>query len=257
MRLVYEPLASRSARWLRHAIRWSRRHPVLGRVAGPLLDPSRPDVLSVSMLGILLVALFWGLLMLLLLSPFSAQPQAMDQAVQNLALSLRNHLTDPVMVAIAQLSRNGRSQFFPRWPCCCGFMVRGVTARLIHWFIAIVGGALIHLLLSWSLRNTPQVIELTDQAIKGPSAAMNLITVVLTFFAVMEAGELRRRYRQWPYIAAALLLILLTLSRTLPGYGVVERRTDRYRVRPCLDNGGGYCLPATGHDGDFPAASPA
>jgi undecaprenyl-diphosphatase len=87
----------------------------------------------------------------------------------------------------------------------------------VHWFIAIVGGALIHLLLSWSLRNTPQVIELTDQAIKGPSAAMNLITVVLTFFAVMEAGELRRRYRQWPYIVAALILILLTLSRIYLG----------------------------------------
>jgi undecaprenyl-diphosphatase len=80
-----------------------------------------------------------------------------------------------------------------------------------------VGGALIHLLLSWSLRNTPQVIEWADHAIKGPSAAMNLITVVLTFFAVMEAGELRRRYRQWPYIAAALILILLTLSRIYLG----------------------------------------
>jgi len=216
MRLVYEPLASRSARWLRHAIRWSRQHPLLGRIAGPLLDPSRPDVLAVSMLGILLVVLFWGLLMLLLLSPFSAQPQAMDQAMQNLALSLRNHLADPAMVAIAQLSR---------WPVS---IISAVALLLwlygarrysaaIHWFIAIVGGALIHLLLSWGLRNTPQVIELTDQTIKGPSAAMNLITVVLTFFAVMEAGELRRRYRQWPYIAAALVLILLTLSRIYLG----------------------------------------
>jgi membrane protein DedA with SNARE-associated domain len=216
MRLVYEPLAGRSARWLRHAIRWSRQHPLLGRIAGPLLDPSRPDVLAVSMLGILLVVLFWGLLMLLLLSPFSAQPQAMDQAVQNLALSLRNHLADPAMVAIAQLSR---------WPVS---IISAVALLLwlygarrysaaIHWFIAIVGGALIHLLLSWGLRNTPLVIELTDQTIKGPSAAMNLITVVLTFFAVMEAGELRRRYRQWPYIAAALVLILLTLSRIYLG----------------------------------------
>ena len=216
MRLVYEPLASRSARWLRHAIRWGRRHPVLGRVAGPLLDPSRPDVLAVSMLGILLVVLFWGLLMLLFLSPFSAQPQAMDQAVQNLALSLRNHLTDPVMVAIAQLSRWPVSVFSAVALLLWLYGARRYSAA-VHWFIAIVGGALIHLLLSWSLRNTPQVIELTDQAIKGPSAAMNLITVVLTFFAVMEAGELRRRYRQWPYIAAALILILLTLSRIYLG----------------------------------------
>jgi membrane protein DedA with SNARE-associated domain len=216
MRLVYEPLASRSARWLRHAIRWGRRHPVLGRVAGPLLDPSRPDVLAVSMLGILLVVLFWGLLMLLFLSPFSAQPQAMDQAVQNLALSLRNHLTDPVMVAIAQLSRWPVSVFSAVALLLWLYGARRYSAA-VHWFIAIVGGALIHLLLSWSLRNTPQVIEWADHAIKGPSAAMNLITVVLTFFAVMEAGELRRRYRQWPYIAAALILILLTLSRIYLG----------------------------------------
>jgi hypothetical protein len=216
MRLVYEPLASRSARWLRHAIRWSRRHPLLGRAAGPLLDPSRPDVLSVSMLGILLVVLFWGLLMLLLLSPFSAQPQAMDQAVQNLALSLRNHLADPVVVAIAQLSRWPVSVFSAVALLLWLYGARRYSAA-IHWFIAIVGGALIHLLLSWSLRNTPQVVELTDQAIKGPSAAMNLITVVLTFFAVMEAGELKRRYRQWPYIVAALTLILLTFSRIYLG----------------------------------------
>jgi undecaprenyl-diphosphatase len=168
------------------------------------------------MLGILLVFLFWGLLMLLLLSPFSAQPQAMDQAVQSLAVSLRNHLADPVMVAIAQLSRWPVSILSAMALLLWLYGARRYSAAT-HWFIAIVGGALIHLLLSWSLRNTPQVIELTDQSIKGPSAAMNLITVVLTFFAVMEAGVLRRRYRQWPYLVAALLLIVLTLSRLYLG----------------------------------------
>jgi membrane protein DedA with SNARE-associated domain len=216
MRLIYEPLASRSARWLRRAINWSRRHPVLGRLAGPLLDPSRGEVLSVSMLGLFLVILFWGLVMLLFLSPFSAQPQAMDQAVQNTALALRNHLADPVMMAISQLSR---------WPVS----VFSATALLLwllgarrysaaaHWLVAIVGGGLIHLALSWTLRTTPQFIELGDQAIRGPSAAMNLVTVTLTFFAVMEAGELQRRIRQWPYIAAALVLTLLTLARLYLG----------------------------------------
>ena len=216
MRLIYKPLASRSARWLRHAIRWGRRHPVLGKIAGPVLDPSRPEVLSVSMLGILLVVLFWGMLMLLLLSPFSAQPQGMDQAVQNLALSLRNHLADPLMIAISQISR---------WPVLIFSAVALLlwligarrNAAAVHWFIAIAGGSLIHLLLSWSVRNTSQVVELTGQAIRGPSATMNLVTVVLAFFAVMEARELRRRHRQWPYITAALILILLTLARIYLG----------------------------------------
>ena len=216
VRLIYEPLASHSARWLRRAIRWSRRHPVLGRIAGPLLDPSKPEVLSVSMLGIVLVVLFWGLVMLLFLSPFSAQPQAMDQAVQNIALSLRNHLADPVMVAISQLSRWPVSIFSAAALLLWLLGARRYSAAA-HWLVAIVGGGLIHLLLSWGLRNTPQVFEMADQTIRGPSAAMNLITVVLTFFAVMEAGELRRRSRQWPYIAAALLLILLTLARIYLG----------------------------------------
>jgi membrane protein DedA with SNARE-associated domain len=216
MRLIYEPLASRSARWLRRAIRWSRRHPVLGRLAGPVLDPARGEVLSVSMLGLFLVVLFWGLVMLLFLSPFSAQPQALDQAVQTTALALRNHLADPFMVAIAQLSR---------WPVsvfAAGALLLWLLgakrySAAVHWLVAMAGGGLIHLLLVWTLRNTPQVIEMGDQAIRGPSAAMNLITVALTFFAVMEAGELQRRSRQWPYIVAALVLTLLTLARLYLG----------------------------------------
>ena len=194
IRLIYEPLASHSARWLRHGIRWSRRHPVLGRMAGTLLDPSRPEVLSVSMLGVFLVALFWGLILLLFLSPFSAQPQAMDQAVQSTALALRNHLADPVMVAISQLSRWQVSVFSAAALLLWLLGARRYSAAA-HWLVAIVGGGLMHLLLSWGLRNTPQMIELGGQAIRGPSAAMNLITVVLAFFAIMEAGELQRRSR--------------------------------------------------------------
>lgn len=216
MRALYEPLASRSARWLRHGIRWSRRHPVLGRLAGPLLDPTRGEVLSVSMMGILLVIAFWGLVMLLFLSPFATQPKAMDQAVQELALSLRNHLADPVMIAISQLSR---------WPVTVlsalalflWLVGAGRRNAAGHWLVAIGGGALLHVLLSWGLRATPQVFELAGQNLQSPSAAMSLPTVVLTFFAVMEAGELPRRHRQWPYLVSALIVTLLAVSRLYLG----------------------------------------
>ena len=46
---------------------------------------------------------------------------------------------------------------------------------------------------------------------------MSLATVTLTFFAVMEASELPRKHRQWPYLVAALLLILLALARLYLG----------------------------------------
>ncbi len=216
IRSLYEPLATRSARWMRHTIRWSRRHPILGRVAGPVLDPSRGEVLSVTMMGILLVVVFWGLVMLLFLSPFSVQPKAVDQAVQELALSLRNHLADPLMVAISQLSRWPVS-IFSAFALLLWLLGAGRRNAALHWLIAIGGGGLLHLLLSWSLRATPQVLEMAGQTLHGPSAAMSLSTVVLTFFAVMEAGELRRKHRQWPYLAAALILILLALSRLYLG----------------------------------------
>jgi membrane protein DedA with SNARE-associated domain len=215
-RLVYEPLAMQSARWMRHAIRWNRRHPVLGRITGQLIDPAHPEALSISMLGVLLVLMFWGLVMLLFLTPFSSQPQALDQAVQELALSLRNHLADPVMVAIAQISR---------WPvsvisaAALLLWLAGAGRRnaSLHWLIAIGGGALLHWMLSWSLRATPQMFEMGEQVLRGPSAAMSLPTVVLTFFAVMVAADLKRKHRQWPYTVAALILILLTLARLYLG----------------------------------------
>ena len=216
MRLIYEPLASHSARWLRHAIRWTRRHPVLGRLAGPLLDPSQPEVLSVSVLGILLVVISWGLLMLLFLSPFSSQPQALDQAVQELALSLRNHLADPVMVAIVQLSRWEVTLLSSAFLLLWLLGARRLKAAG-HWLVAIGGGWLIQLLLAWGLRATPRVVELPQDAVLSPSSAMSLTTVVFVFFAVMIAREAKRKHRQWPYLAAALIITVLLLARLYLG----------------------------------------
>ena len=216
IRAIYEPLATRSARWLRHAIRWSRRHPVLGRVAGPLLDPSSGDALSVTMLGILLVLLFWGLMVLLLLSPFSDQPRMLDQATQALALSLRNHLADPVMVAIDQLSRWPVS-IFSAMALLLWLLGAGRYMAAAHWLVAIGGGYVLHVLLSWALRSAPEVLEIAGHALRSPSAAMSLATVTLTFFAVMEARELPRKHRQWPYLVAALVVMLLALARLYLG----------------------------------------
>lgn len=216
IRAIYEPLASRSARWVRRFIHWSRKHPLLGRITGPLIDPSRPEALSVTMMGILLVVVFWGLIMLLFLTPFSAQPQVLDQAVRDLALSLRNHLADPVMVGLSQMSR-WQVSVLSALALLLWLVGAGRKKAAVHWLIAIGGGGLLHLLLSWSLRTTPEVLELSDRLLGSPSAAMSLSTVVLMFFAVMEAGELKRKHRQWPYLAGALILLALGTSRIYLG----------------------------------------
>lgn len=213
---AYGLAASRSARWLRHFIRWLRRHPVFRRVAGPLLDSSQPEVLSILMMGLLLLVFFWGMIMLLFLSPFSAHPQSIDQAVQAYALALRNHIADPIMVALTQLSR-----LWVLIPTSMAVLLwllgAGRKKAAMHWLVAMGGGVLLQLLLGWTLRATPMLMEAGDVGLYDPSAALTLATVVLGYYAVMVARELKRRKRKWPYVITGLLLTLLVLARLYLG----------------------------------------
>jgi membrane protein DedA with SNARE-associated domain/membrane-associated phospholipid phosphatase len=213
---MYEFLIHRSAQWLRSAVSWSRRHPLLGRLSGPLLDPAQPEALAVSLLGILLVVTFWSLALLLFFSPFTVRPEAIDQAVMSQALALRNHIADPVMVAITQMSR-----WWVLLPAPAAVLLwllgAGRTSAAIHWVVAMAGGVLLTLLLGWTLRSTPLLHSTGVDEFYIPSSALTLCTVVLGFFSVMVAGELRERHRKWSYMASALLLTLLLLARVYLG----------------------------------------
>jgi membrane protein DedA with SNARE-associated domain len=213
---AYEYLASRSARWLRHVIRWLRRHPVFRRIFGPLLDSTQPEVLSITMMGALLVLLFWGVVILLFMSPFSAHPQSMDLAVQEYALSLRNHIADPIMVGLIQLSR-----LWVLVPTSMAVLLwligAGRKTAALHWLVAMGGGVILEIILGWSLRATPILSESGATDFFAPSAALTLVTVVLGYFSVMVARELRRRRRKWPYMITGLLLSLLVLAQLYLG----------------------------------------
>jgi len=213
---AYEFLAGHSARWMRHAIRWMRRHPVFRRIVGPLLDSSQPEVLSITMMGLLLVLVFWGMVILLFLSPFSDSPKALDQAVQTYALTLRNHIADPLMVALTQLSRPW--VLIPTSMAVLLWLIgAGRTKAALHWLVAMGGGVVLQILIGWSLRSTPILSEAGDHALYDPSAALTLVTVVLGYFAVVVARELKRRKRKWPYVITGLLLSLLVLARLYLG----------------------------------------
>ena len=213
---AYEYLAGHSARWMRHVIRWMRRHPVFKRIAGPLLDSTQPEVLSVTMMGLLLVLIFWAIVMLLFLSPFSASPQSIDQSVQAYALTLRNHIADPLMVALTQLSRLW--VLIPTSMAVLLWLIgAGRQKAALHWLVAMGGGVVLQILLGWSLRSTPLLSEAGFNTLYDPSAALTLVTVVLGYFAVMVARELRRRKRKWPYVIVGLLLSLLVLARLYLG----------------------------------------
>ena len=213
---AYEFLAGHSARWLRHVIRWLRRHPVFRRIVGPLLDSTQPEVLSITMMGALLILLFWGTVVVLFMSPFSAHPQSIDLAVQEYALALRNHIADPLMVALIQLSRLW--VLIPTSMAVLLWLIgAGRKSAALHWLVAMGGGVILEIILAWSLRSTTILSESGATDFYEPSAALTLVTVVLGYFAVMVARELRRRKRKWPYMITGLLLSLLVLAQLYLG----------------------------------------
>ena len=168
------------------------------------------------MMGLLLVVIFWGMVILLFLSPFSATPQSIDQSVQAYALALRNHIADPTMIALTQLSRLW--VLIPTSMAVLLWLIgAGRKKAALHWLVAMGGGVILQILIGWALRSTPLLTEAGVTTLYDPSAALTLATVVLGYFAVMIARELKRRKRKWPYVITGLLLSLLVLSRLYLG----------------------------------------
>jgi membrane-associated phospholipid phosphatase len=180
------------------------------------LDSTQPEVLSITMMGLLLVLIFWAVVMLLFLSPFSESPKSWDQGVQAYALTLRNHIADPIMVGVTQLSRLW--VLIPTSMAVLLWLIgAGRKKAALHWLVAMGGGVVLQILLGWSLRSTPSLSEAGFTVLYDPSADLTLVTVVLGYFAVMVARELRRRKRKWPYVFVGLLLSLLVLARLYLG----------------------------------------
>ncbi len=93
----------------------------------------------------------------------------------------------------------------------------GRKKAALHWLVAMGGGVVLQVLIGWALRSTPLLSEAGANTRYDPSAALTLATVVLGYFAVMIARELKRRKRKWPYVITGLLLSLLVLSRLYLG----------------------------------------
>ncbi len=205
---IYEFTARRSTWWLKGLVRWSTRHAVMGRLIGSLIDPSRREVLSVTLLGLLLGLSMAGLLAVLVFSPFGTPAWDIDRQLAGLAASLRNHFADPVFVALS-LAGDLRVMALLAGLMTILMIVIGRQKAAWHWLIATAGGWLLAELLNGFMG---LVLDRPDAAMplaEIPHRSFSLATVVLGFFAVMIAKDLSARRRKWPYLATVLLLSLI------------------------------------------------
>lgn len=252
-RLIYEFTARRSGWWLRSLIRWTNRHPLAGRLVGDLLEPGRPQVISIALLGLILAASIVLLLSLLIAAPFAQPTWDAERQVAGLAASLRSHFADPVFVALALA---GGLEVMALLAALTGVLLlaRGRHSAAWYWAAATIGGWLLAEMISGLMMVLLPAAAEAPSLAEIPHRAFALNTVVLGFFAVMLAKDLSARRRKWPYLATSAVLALIGFSHFYLGrasvigltaafalglgwlalVGIGYRRRAQTRTRPVL-----------------------
>lgn len=210
-RLVYNFTARRSGWWLKSLIRWSSEHSLVGRVVGPLFVPGKRELLSVTLLGMLLLVSLALLLGVLVAAPLGSGPWDAERQVAGWAASLRNHFADPVFVALALVADLGAMGVLAAVVALLLLAFRRANAAW-HWAAATAGAWVLAEILAGVMG---LMIEAPAQAPglgEVPHRGLTLATTVLGFFAVMVAKDLSASRRKWPYLAGTVVLTLVAFA---------------------------------------------
>lgn len=213
---TYKVTAPRTALLLSRVLRWSVRHPVLGRFANALIDPRRRESPSLLIMAILLIFAGWAFFTVLLMAAGQGDPTRIDLHLHHLMFGLRTPLADQPMAVLASLG--DWQVLLPAALVALAWLVwRQRWTAAGNWVAAFVFG----LALVWVLDTLIQVPRPpAAMAVAGfdfPSAQVTMATIVYGFFAVLIARELPGRRRAWPYAVAALLVTTVAFARLYLG----------------------------------------
>lgn len=205
-------LAPRTARMLSFALAWSSRHPLLGRPARALVDPSRPDSGTLLLFAVTLLLTAWGLLTVMIVLPQQGGMLPFDEPIMQAMQGLRTPWADQVMLFL-----DGFGSLFVLLPIVVFTLAyllwRKRRLGALHWLAATLTGLLLALLFDQLLGTTTgPVLEAIGQPIR-PTMHLVFALVVYGFFAVIIARQFPRRRRIWPYWLAAALVSLIALAR--------------------------------------------
>ncbi|WP_376693749.1 VTT domain-containing protein [Wenzhouxiangella sp. EGI_FJ10409] len=212
-RVIYTYTARRSSWWLRSLIRWSSDHPLIGRWVEPLFGtgPGRRELLSVTLLGLFLLGCLSVLLAVIIAAPFAAGTLDAERQLASLATSLRNHVADPVMITIA-FAGDLRVLAVVAGTMALLMLALGRGNAAAHWLAATAGGWLLAELLNAWLGFLFPAPGAAPGYGEVPHRGLTLATVLLGFFAVMVAKDLRAVHRKWAYLVNTVLLSLVAFA---------------------------------------------
>ena len=211
---IYRWFARHADALLAQALRWTRAHPRLGRYAGAMIDPNRPESASLLVLAACLLAIGVAWFVLLGTVLMRSEPLALDLAVHETMLQLRNPLADRLMAGLASIG--DAAVLVPAIALTMAWLLwRKRWLAAAHWLAALAFGLALTALLG-------AVVDMPNPptALRGfgfPSIAVTMTTITLGFFAVLIAREMPGRQRVWPYVVGGTLVAVLGFARLYLG----------------------------------------
>lgn len=211
--LLLHPHASN---WVQAILKRSKRHPKLNEIATALADPQHPEATGLAILATLLI-FATGLSAIILTTVLTNNGLGIDQTILQGIQSLRTPWADHLMIHFTRLADT---------PVITGLAL-GILIFLAwqqHWhaigyWLAAVGfGFLASILLKYSIQ-----LPRPDIGISGlspysfPSGHTLRATVIFGFLSIMIARAITPLHRWLVYSLAALLALLVALSRLYLG----------------------------------------
>ncbi len=215
---IYLLLSPRAGAMTKAMLAWGRRHPVVNRVVGGLLDPSQPEFRTLIFLAVLLIVATW-LFAGVLEDVVSGDPLVrVDQGVYQMMQALRTPWADRFMVLVTEF---GDSRVI-------GVLALVVLVWLLwrrdwriagYWAGAVVFGMTAAYFIKHLLQRPRPLVNFYDgiSTYAFPSGHATMSAVVYGFLAVLVARNLPVSRRWIAYGLAALLIAAIAVSRIYLG----------------------------------------
>jgi membrane protein DedA with SNARE-associated domain len=211
---TYRWFARHADSLLARALRWTRAHPHLGRYTAAMIDPNRPESASLLILAACLLAIGVAWFALLGTVLMRSEPLALDRAVYEAMLALRNPLADRLMAGLASIGDT--AVLAPAVALAMGWLLwRKRWMAAAHWLAALAFGLALTAVLGAAvdMPNPPTA----PRGFGFPSIAVTMTTITFGFFAVLIAREMPGRQRVWPYVVGGAVAAVLGFARLYLG----------------------------------------
>ncbi|MCP4993344.1 MAG: phosphatase PAP2 family protein [Gammaproteobacteria bacterium] len=209
-------LQPRSSRILQGLIRWSSRHPRMGRLADTLTDPDHPEAKTLSLLAALLV-ISVVLFALLVSALFEGAMAAIDQTVLQSLQSLHSPWADQMMVYLTGIANTG-IVLSMEVGILLFILFMGHKRTAFYWLSALgfflISSPLIKALLQIP---RPEIVAQIPSDYSFPSGHTLAALLLYGFLAIIMARGMKPAWRWAPYTLAGVIVVLVGFSRLYLG----------------------------------------